>query len=436
MIRETFSFLALACLILFLLPGCEDKVPDLTTLAVTDITQTTARSGGNIEDEGDAPVVSRGIVWGKDSPTLSSFEGLVSEGTGTGIFECTMSGLEFNTVYKVRAFASNEYGTSYGNIMIFKTLDGIPSKATLTTEWPVSITASGATLNGKITSNGGSDIRERGFYFGISSDPELNGTKLTAGSGTGTFSVTVNRLNVNTTYYFRAYAVNSAGESLGSVVYFSINVTASVNKVFNSSLTYGSLTDFDGNEYRTILIGSQIWMAEDLKVTHFNDGTAIPIVTDNLIWGSLTTPAYCWYNNDVANKQNFGALYNWFAVGTGKLCPASWHVPSDSEWTILTDFLGGTNVAGGKLKEAGISHWNSPNTGATNSSGFTSLPTGGRNYPGGVFYGIGVFDAWWSSTEYNYLKPYYRSVASFNELVFRGFGTLKGAGIAIRCVKD
>ena len=169
MIRETFNFLALACLTLILLPGCEDKVPDLTTLAVTDITQTTARSGGNVEDEGDAPVVSRGIVWGKDSPTLSSFEGLVSEGTGTGIFECTMSGLEFNTVYKARAFASNEYGTSYGNIMIFKTLERIPSIATVTTEWPVSITASGATLTGKITSDGGSDISERGFYFGISS---------------------------------------------------------------------------------------------------------------------------------------------------------------------------------------------------------------------------------------------------------------------------
>lgn len=436
MTRETFSYLTLACIILILLQSCEDKTPVVTSLAVTDITQTTARSGGNVEDEGDAPVVSRGIIWGKDIPTLSSFEGLNSEGTGTGIFESTITGLDRNTIYMTRAFASNNYGTSYGNIMIFRTLDIMPSKATVNTEWSYEVTSSSAKLIGNITHDGGSDITQRGFYLGISSDPEITGTKITAGNGTGLFSVTVTTLKVNTTYYFRAYAVNSAGESLGTVVYFSTNLTATVSKVFNNSLTYGSLTDYDGNEYKTIQIGDQIWMAEDLKVTHLNDGIALPNVTDNLVWGTLVTPAYCWYNNDIAYKQNFGALYNWYVIETGKLCPSGWHVPSDIEWTILTDYLGGTNIAGGKLKEAGLFHWNSPNTGATNSSGFTSLPTGGRRYPEGIFYGVGVFDAWWSSTEYNYLKPYYRSVGSINETVFRGFGTLKGVGLAIRCLKD
>jgi uncharacterized protein (TIGR02145 family) len=433
---KTYIYLIFISLIVIILPSCEDKLPVISTLSVTDITQYTARSGGNIEDEGDAQVVSRGIIWGKDIPTLSSFEGMNSEGTGPGIFESTLTGLDRNTVYMTRAFASNKYGTSYGNVMLFRTLDKTPSKATPITEWPAEISSSSAKLTGNITSDGGSEVTERGFYLGISSNPEIEGTKLKAGSGTGPFSFTVTSLKVNTTYYFRAYAVNSAGESLGTVIYFSTNMTASVPKVFNSSLAYGSVTDIDGNEYRTIPIGTQIWMAEDLKVTHFNDGIVIPNVTGNLAWGALTTPAYCWYNNDIIYKQNFGALYNWFTVETGKLCPAGWHVPSDEEWTILTDYLGGTDFAGGKLKEAGLAHWNSPNTGATNSSGFTSLPTGGRRYPEGFFYGVGVYDAWWSSTEYNYLKPYYRSIASMNEIVFRGYGTLKGAGISIRCIKD
>jgi len=433
------KFIILAGSSVFSLTACESRLPDVTTLAVTDITQSTAVSGGNIEDEGDAPVVSRGIIWGISEPFLISYSGMNSEGTGPGIFESVMTGLEENTTYMTRAFASNKYGTAYGRVMKFTTLEKIPAKvslATLTTEWPTEITASSVKLNGNITYDGGSNVTERGFYLSTSSIPESDGAKLVAGSGTGFFSFSLTGLSVNTTYYFRAYAKNSVGISSGSVIYFSTNMTAAVSKVFNNSFTYGSLTDIDGNVYKTIKIGNQEWMAEDLKVTRLNDATDISLTTDNVTWGTLTTPAYCWYNNNIAYKQNFGAIYNWFAVETGKLCPSGWHVPSDNEWTILTDYLGGTNVAGGKLKETGLFHWNTPNTGATNSSGFTAIPTGARKYPEGNFYGVGVHDSWWSSTEYNYLKPYYRSVFSMNETVFRGFGTLKGAGIAIRCIKD
>lgn len=419
-----------------MLNACENRLPSVTTLSVTDITQSTAVSGGNIEDEGDAPVVSRGIIWGKNEPTLSSYSGMNSEGTGPGIFESLMTGLEKNTTYMTRAFASNKYGTVYGNVMKFTTLSSPPAKAVITTEWPTEITSSSAKLNGNISNNGGSNVTERGFYFGTSTAPESDGSRLPAGSGTGFFSLNLTGLSVNITYYFRAYATNASGTSMGSVIYFSTNMTAAVSKVFNSSLTYGSLTDIDGNVYKTIITGNQEWMAEDLKVTRLNDGTVIPNIAENNTWGSLTTPAYCWYDNNPAYRQNFGAIYNWFTVGTGKLCPEGWHVPSDDEWTQLTGYLGGTDIAGGKLKEAGLYHWNSPNQGATNFTGFTSVPTGGRTYPEGQFYGIGVFNSWWSSTEYNYLKPYYRSVWYANETVFRGFGTLKGVGLAIRCLKD
>lgn len=134
--------------------------------------------------------------------------------------------------------------------------------------------------------------------------------------------------------------------------------------------------DTDGNIYHTVVIGNQVWIVENLKTTRYNDGTSIPLVTGNTEWINLTTPGYCWYDNDITNKETYGALYNWYAVQTNKICPAGWHVPSDSEWTALTDFLGGESTAGGKLKEAGTMHWDSPNTGATDESGLTLLPGG------------------------------------------------------------
>ena len=138
-----------------------------------------------------------------------------------------------------------------------------------------------------------------------------------------------------------------------------------------------TVTDIDGNVYHTVKIGTQVWMVENLKTTKYNDGTPIPLVTANSSWAILTTPGYCFYNNDAnVNKATYGAMYNWYIVNTGKLCPAGWHVPIDAEWTTLTNYLGSENAAGGKLKEFGISHWVTPNDGTTNSSGFTALPAG------------------------------------------------------------
>jgi uncharacterized protein (TIGR02145 family) len=152
------------------------------------------------------------------------------------------------------------------------------------------------------------------------------------------------------------------------------------------------VTDGDGNVYNTVTIGTQIWMKGNLKTMKFNYGTSIPNVTDNTTWAGLTSAAYCWYNNDAATyKTTYGALYNWYAVDVasndGKnVCPAGWHIPSDAEWTTLTDYLGGASVAGSKLKETGTTHWLSPNTGATNESGFTALPGGGHSRNGNIIY--------------------------------------------------
>jgi uncharacterized protein (TIGR02145 family) len=177
-------------------------------------------------------------------------------------------------------------------------------------------------------------------------------------------------------------------------------------------------------------------MQQNLATASYNDGSGIPNVSDNTAWSNLTTPGYCWYNNDAATYKNtYGALYNWYAVNTGKLCPAGWHVPTDAEWTTLINYLGGESVAGGAMKEAGTAHWISPNTGATNSSGFTALPGGGRDYSDGTFDGLGLVGYWWSATEVS------ATGAWFCYLYFNGpnaylYDHDKQNGFSVRCLKD
>jgi uncharacterized protein (TIGR02145 family) len=195
------------------------------------------------------------------------------------------------------------------------------------------------------------------------------------------------------------------------------------------------LIDIDGNAYRTVRIGNQEWTAENISTTHYNDGSPIPLVTSNTGWCNLTTPAYCWYNNDIANKATYGALYNWEVVNTGKLAPPGWHVPTDADWSLLTAVLGGADVAGGKLKEAGLSHWIAPNTGATNASGFSALPGCYRIYYNGKFFSERNCGFWWSATEHNATFAYYRPLYSVSDDMVRDYW-YKGAGFSVRLVRD
>lgn len=197
----------------------------------------------------------------------------------------------------------------------------------------------------------------------------------------------------------------------------------------------GIVIDIDGNVYKTVTIGSQVWMAENLNTTKYNDGTAIPNVTDNTVWAAVAAGAYCWNNNDEAiYKATYGALYNWYAVNTGKLCPTGWHIPIDVEWTTLITYLGGRRVAGGKLKEEGTTHWETPNNGATNSSGFTSLP-GGYRYHDGTFFIVGYNAHWWSSTEVGTNDAWYTSMHYDRRNVISFFDD-KTLGYSVRCVMD
>jgi uncharacterized protein (TIGR02145 family) len=210
--------------------------------------------------------------------------------------------------------------------------------------------------------------------------------------------------------------------------------------------TTGTITDIDGNVYQTIKICNQWWMVENLKVTHYRNGEAIPNVTDEGTWGGLFSGAYCEYNNDVNNVATYGRLYNWYVVSDSRnIAPAGWHVATDAEWKQLEIYLGlsqseadadGWRGAdeGGKLKEIGTTHWDSPNTGATNESGFSGLPAGHRG-DFGSYGGLGINAYFWSSTEYDTYLAWSRYLFSnFSEVSRYNF--FMQSGFSIRCVKD
>jgi len=209
-------------------------------------------------------------------------------------------------------------------------------------------------------------------------------------------------------------------------------------------VTGDTMMDIDGNVYRTVTIGTQVWMKENLKTTRYRDGTPIACVTGNSAWAALTTPAYCYYNNDSAgNKATYGALYNWHVVDPAnprQIAPAGWHVPTAADWATLADRLGGEYVAGGKMKEAGTAHWQAPNTNATNSSGFTALPGGYRSDIGlceGMGYAsYGNFGYWWSSTPDVGPPSWSRAVRSQEAAMYSGHVLGVHAGFSIRCVRD
>ncbi len=204
----------------------------------------------------------------------------------------------------------------------------------------------------------------------------------------------------------------------------------------------GVVTDVDGNYYHTVTIGSQVWMAENLRTTKFNDGTSIPLIVDKTQWAGLSTPAFCWYNNNESDyKVSYGALYNWNAVNIESICPSGWHVPDDAEWTTLANFVGGMSVAGEKLKEAGTIHWLLDKSVGTDENGFTGLPGGFRLMDN--FSSAGSLGLWWSSSESSSGGLPYSPEESGRHLEMNNSydyallgNVLKVNGLSVRCLKD
>lgn len=241
---------------------------------------------------------------------------------------------------------------------------------------------------------------------------------------------------------FLIYSVASAQDTLYIYQAGSLVLKRSVSDI--DSITFAQseqdmVVDVDGNIYSTVLIGSQTWLAANLRTSKYNDNTPIPMVTEGTDWYNLTSGAYCWYDNEAANEIPYGKLYNWYAVNSQKLCPAGWHVPNEAEWLELASSLGGTTVAGGKLKttgtlEAGTGLWKDPNSGATNEIGFSGLP-GGRRYDNGSFELKGIRSAWWSSQE-DFPGYAFFWNTGHNTVVLNGASQSFKNGMSVRCIKD
>jgi len=300
---------------------------------------------------------------------------------------------------------------------------------TLSTNIASSITTSSAISGGSIASDGGGNITSGGVCWSTTVNPTIGNSKTTDGIVSGSFVSTLTGLSANTTYYVRAYATNSAGTGYGEQAQFST--------LADYSGQTGTVTDIDGNSYSTIGIGSQIWMAANLKTTKYRNGTLIGTTSSPTL--DITyevTPKYQWaYDGNENNVNTYGRLYTWYAVTDSRnICPTGWHVPSDSEWSTLTTFIGGESVAGGKLKETGTTHWITPNTLATNIYSFTALPGGDREVTG-IFKLLGTNGGWWSTSENTAATGWFRLLLNDSGIVSRGYFN-KSYGFAVRCLKD
>jgi len=274
------------------------------------------------------------------------------------------------------------------------------SLAILTSDTITLITQTTAIVKSEIVSNGGGAITANGVCWSTSQSPTITDNKSIDSIGVASFGIgavsytnSISGLSANTKYYVRAYATNISGTSYGNVLSFN------TLKPFPAN---GSIIrDIDNNIYHTIIIGNQVWSLENLKTSKYRNGDPIINFTDTAkwAWNGLTSGAYSNYNNDTSISNIYGKLYNWFAINDKRgICPNGWHIPTENEWNELINYLGGNSDVGGKLKETGILHWVSPNTGATNESGFTALPSGYREIDG-TFQGLGHVTYIWSSTD-------------------------------------
>ena len=420
--------------------------PSVSTSAVSIIAQYSATGGGTVNSDGGSPVTERGLCWSATATEPGISDSFQKQGSGTGSFEVEMTGLSCGTTYYVRAFARNAVGLTYGSARSFTTAACPANLPTVSTASVSEITQTSATAGGNVTDDGGAAVTARGICWNTSGTPTTSDYSYSAGSGTGSFEGYMNGLSPGTTYYVSAWATNSAGTNYGAAYKFTTEEESN------------TVRDYDGNVYQTVQIGDQVWMAENIRTTHYADGWAIAHKPGTSEWAALGSSdrAYCWYDNSTANRDIYGGLYTWAAAvrstgssanpsGIQGVCPDGWHIPSDAEWKQLEMYLGmssseadktGRRIGGigGKLKEEGTSHWSSPNTGASNSSLFNALPGGYRNIDGASDR-LGEMACFWSSTESSGAYSYDRKLYNTSEDIWRDVW-YKYNGFSVRCVKD
>ena len=387
-----------------------------------------ASGGGSVTGDGGSAVTSKGVCW-STSPGPTINDPMTVSGSGTGTFSSNITGLNPSTLYYVRAYAVNGVGTYYGNEVSFTTQNGI---ILLTTTAASGIAWYTATSGGSITSDGGSSVTIRGVCWNTVPNPTTANSKTLDGTGTGSYTSSMTGLAMNTKYWIRAYATNNIGTQYG-------------NEITIITKDCSVLTDArDGKSYNVVLLGSQCWMAQNLNYGSMVSG-AIEQTSNSI------PEKYC-YDNISSNCDTWGGLYqwgeavqyyngasnttSWNPAPTGNvtgICPADWHLPTNTEWDVLCATLGGTGVAGGKLKETGTIHWNSPNAGATNSSGFTAL-AGGIRHIDQNFIGMMNYNQFWTTTQ-NSDNAYYRSMNYNYEYVTSNM-YWKTTGSSIRCIQN
>lgn len=412
----------------------------------------TATSGNtatiNAEVTGDncATVTERGVCWGiTHSPSINGNH--TSNGNGVGSFTNTLSGLTQGTTYYVRAYAVNSEGISYSNELSFTTF----SMPSVTTNNVTNIFSNSALCGGNVTSDGGANVTARGVCWSTSPSPTVNDTHTSDGTSMGSFTSNMTDLNANTTYYVRAYATNNLGTAYG------IEVSFTTSSLPTDGQPCATLTDYDGNVYNTVQLGSQCWMKENLRTTHYADGTSIPVGST---YSSTTAYRYA-PNNNSSNVTIYGYLYNWPAVmhgatsstanpsGIQGICPTGWHVPSDAEWTQLTDYVGSQSQYSCNNNTYYIAKalsntfgWNTysfvcsvgNNQSNNNSTGFSACPSGNYNTNG--YYGFGETTYLISSTESNNNAAWSRILCYYLSGVERNANCTKSCGFSVRCLRN
>ena len=417
-------------MIVLILSCKKENLPRVKTLPITDTTWYYAVCGGDVIDEGSAPVTQRGLCVSTINPPSvfkddnSNFS---ADSSGPGSFTSIIYYRGTNNILRpatryIRAYAINKYGTSYGEVLTCVPMYKPPEFALLSV---TGVTSISARFNVEMIQAGSPAPAptELDLVYSTNPSPTIDGDHT---SILNLNQYSISNLLPNTTYYVRAYAKNLGGSVYSSEISF--------------TTWEGEITDKSGNSYQIKTIGSQIWTISNLETTKFDDGSNIDLIQDDLLWGSTATSAYCKYTN-------YGKLYNYYAViDSRKLCPTGWHVSSDNDWKTLELFLGmsqeqvdatglrGT-IEGGALKSVLISNegWNFPNVGATNSSGFSALGAGYRSN-NGILTNQNISANFWTNTEFNSQTVWGRSLSASNDHISR-VAVDKGYGLSVRCVK-
>lgn len=426
--------------------------PTVLTQDVTNISNCSAMSGGNVVNSGGANVIARGVCWSTaHNPTVNNDHTI--DGTGTGAFVSSLTNLQEGTTYYVRAYATNSVGTAYGAERSFTTKE----MPTVSTNGMIDVSDTSAVCGGYVYSDGGDTVMVRGVCWSTTQNPTISNDHTSDGDGLGIFNSQMTGLTASTTYYVRAYATSGVGTAYGQQIVFE-------TKALDGSPCAGAatMTDYDGNIYNTVKIGNQCWMKENLRTTHYEDGNVIALGTGSST-DTSTLQAYRYYpNNNQSAVSVYGYLYNWKAVmgdnsyssanpsGVQGICPSGWHVPSEAEWRQLTDYVkrqsqylcvDSTGVSIVKAL-ASTTGWgtsavtcapgNNPN--ANNSTGFSAMPAGQKYNYTANFALTGEF---WSWREY-FPHYYYHYVfrIKYNSSMEEFTSYRPEAGLSVRCLRN